>query len=100
VPRLRVDQLLNFAWKFMLPMALINLVVAGIWHFTGVWHFAGASLVRWLFCGALIGVPYVCLGRALSVAKNSRNAFIGLPPEMGIPFAIIAALTLVSAIAA
>ncbi len=27
VPRLRVDQLLNFAWKFMLPMALLNLVV-------------------------------------------------------------------------
>src|SRR3982751_2102044 len=26
VPRLRVDQLLNFAWKFMLPMSLLNLV--------------------------------------------------------------------------
>jgi len=83
VPRLRVDQLLNFAWKFMLPMALINLVVAGIWHLQRM-AFRRASLVRWLFCGALIGVPYVCLGRALSGSKNSRNAFIGLPPEMGI----------------
>src|SRR5437870_154977 len=33
VPRLRMDQLMNFAWKFMLPLALINLVVAGLWHF-------------------------------------------------------------------
>src|SRR5712671_6316240 len=31
LPRLRMDQLMNFAWKFMLPMASINIVVAGVW---------------------------------------------------------------------
>jgi len=30
LPRLRVDQLMTFAWKFMLPMALINLIVVAI----------------------------------------------------------------------
>lgn len=30
LPRLRVDQLMSFAWKFMLPMALINLIVVAI----------------------------------------------------------------------
>ncbi|MBI4368328.1 MAG: NADH-quinone oxidoreductase subunit H, partial [Candidatus Omnitrophica bacterium] len=30
-PRFRVDQLMGFAWKFLLPLALINLLVTGIW---------------------------------------------------------------------
>jgi NADH-quinone oxidoreductase subunit H len=66
VPRLRVDQLLNFAWKFMLPMALLNLVVTGVWHYTGAWDFTGALLWRWLLCAAMIAGPYVWLGRGLT----------------------------------
>jgi len=29
-PRLRFDQLMNFAWKFMIPVALINLMITAI----------------------------------------------------------------------
>ncbi len=32
-PRLRADQLMGFAWKFLLPMALINIFAAGLWWF-------------------------------------------------------------------
>ncbi len=59
LPRLRMDQLLNFAWKFMLPMALINLVTAGMWHFLP------QGGIRWLVCVLMVVVPYVVLGRGL-----------------------------------
>jgi NADH-quinone oxidoreductase subunit H len=59
LPRLRMDQLMNFAWKFMLPMALINLVNVGIWRFLP------PGLSRWFVCAILIVVPYILLGRGL-----------------------------------
>jgi NADH-quinone oxidoreductase subunit H len=70
VPRLRVDQLLNFAWKFLLPLALLNLLVAAIWHYTAVWNFSTSLIWRWLLCAVLIGVPYVALGRGLTGPKK------------------------------
>jgi NADH-quinone oxidoreductase subunit H len=50
----------------MLPMALLNLVVAAIWHYTAAWDFTTALLWRWLLCGLMIFVPYVVLGRGLT----------------------------------
>lgn len=71
MPRLRVDQLLNFAWKFMLPLALVNLLAAAMWHYSGVsWHFAGAILARWVLSAVIIGGSYVWLGRALGGDKK------------------------------
>jgi NADH-quinone oxidoreductase subunit H len=60
LPRLRMDQLMNFAWRFMLPMALLNLVTVG------VWHFMPQGVLRWFVCGLMVVVPYVLLGRGLT----------------------------------
>jgi NADH-quinone oxidoreductase subunit H len=60
LPRLRMDQLMSFAWKFMLPMALLNLVTVA------VWHFLPQGILRWFVCGLLVVVPYVLLGRGLT----------------------------------
>ncbi len=34
IPRFRYDQLMNLGWKVMLPLALLNLFVTGVLHFT------------------------------------------------------------------
>jgi NADH-quinone oxidoreductase subunit H len=31
IPRFRYDQLMNLGWKVMLPLAILNLVVTGVW---------------------------------------------------------------------
>jgi NADH-quinone oxidoreductase subunit H len=70
LPRLRMDQLMNFAWKFMLPLALINILAAGIWHFM-----AGNPL-RWVVCGGILLAAYVLLGRGLmSKQKLGKRAY-------------------------
>ncbi|MEE9583152.1 MAG: NADH-quinone oxidoreductase subunit H, partial [Dehalococcoidales bacterium] len=30
IPRLRIDQVMAFAWKFLLPLALINLLITSL----------------------------------------------------------------------
>jgi NADH-quinone oxidoreductase subunit H len=64
LPRLRMDQLMNFAWKFMLPMSLVNILTAGLWHFMD------AGPTRWVFCTALIFGAYAILGRGLMEHQN------------------------------
>jgi NADH-quinone oxidoreductase subunit H len=59
LPRLRQDQLMNFAWKFMLPMSLLNLLVAG------AWRFMGEGWLRWVVSSAVLLVAYVSLGGVL-----------------------------------
>jgi NADH-quinone oxidoreductase subunit H len=64
LPRLRMDQLMGLAWKFMLPMTLLNIVDAG------VWHVMSASLWRWPVCVAILAGPFVLL--AGSLKQNHR----------------------------
>jgi NADH-quinone oxidoreductase subunit H len=64
LPRLRMDQLMNFAWKFMLPMALVNLLAAG------VWHFMEPGFPRWAVCLLLVLGPYIMIGRSLFEHKH------------------------------
>jgi NADH-quinone oxidoreductase subunit H len=62
LPRLRQDQLMNFAWKFMLPMSLVNILAAGIWHFMP------AGPTRWLVDGVIVFGAYLWLGAGFAGA--------------------------------
>ena len=56
LPRLRQDQLMNFAWKFVLPLCLLNLMVAGLWRFMGDgWQ-------RWVICSVILIMAYTAMG--------------------------------------
>ena len=57
LPRLRQDQLMNFAWKFVLPFTLLNLLV------TALWRFMGEGWLRWVVCTAILAGAYVLMGR-------------------------------------
>lgn len=63
LPRLRMDQLMNFAWRFMLPMTLFNIFIAG------VWHFMPAGFLRWFVCAILVAAPCILLSRDLKQEK-------------------------------
>ncbi len=53
LPRLRIDQLMAFAWKFLFPLALINLVITGIQVLT--WP----SAIPWVMVLVNIGIAAV-----------------------------------------
>jgi NADH-quinone oxidoreductase subunit H len=57
MPRLRQDQLMNFAWKFVLPLSLLNLFDAGLWRFMG------EGFARWGVCSAILLVAYIVMAR-------------------------------------
>ena len=64
LPRIRVDQVMNFAWKFMLPMAFTCLIAAGIWHYQG------RRLAGYLWSLGLIVAVYLMLSRFLDTGKK------------------------------
>lgn len=72
LPRLRMDQLTRLAWKFLVPLALINLGNAVFWSltatWTGPWQFA-----RWAIALLIVIAPFVLIGRTLSAGVAPRR---------------------------
>ncbi|WP_074306345.1 NADH-quinone oxidoreductase subunit NuoH [Singulisphaera sp. GP187] len=63
LPRMRVDRLMNFAWKYMVPLSLINILIAAVWFECAIrssrpFAFAGISIPGWIL-GWVVTLPLV-----------------------------------------
>jgi NADH-quinone oxidoreductase subunit H len=62
-PRLRVDQLMSFAWKFLLPLALINIFSTSLWIAITRWGTEqGFGVVDGLDYPVRLAIAYVVTG--------------------------------------
>jgi NADH-quinone oxidoreductase subunit H len=71
LPRLRMDQLMRFAWKFLVPLSLANLGVAALWQLGAGWS-EPLQLARWAVAIAILAGCFWVLGRKLSAGFGPR----------------------------
>ncbi len=70
--RLRIDQLTRLSWKFLVPLALINLANAAFWSLTANLP-PVLQVARWIVSIALVVIPFVLIGRRLSTGLAPRS---------------------------
>ena len=67
LPRSRIDQMMQFAWKFMLPMSFAALLSAA------AWHYAGRGPEAWGVSALIVGIPYLLLGYFCFTRKHTAD---------------------------
>jgi NADH-quinone oxidoreductase subunit H len=68
-PRLRVDQLLTFAWKFLLPLSLVNIFAAALWFFLP------SKTIGWVVSAAILAGSVWALVRLNAGAKIEKRTY-------------------------
>ena len=73
LPRLRVDHLMGFAWKFLLPLAIMNIFVGGFYYYAPRWH--GIPVVGWPIGFLVMYLSYECIGRLNRGPKTAQRVY-------------------------
>ncbi|MBI4336663.1 MAG: NADH-quinone oxidoreductase subunit NuoH [Chloroflexi bacterium] len=80
VPRLRIDQVMGFAWKFLLPLALVNIFVTAIevqlWRQPTTAQLWAMVLVNWVVAAVAVGG----LSRAMERHRRRPTASVAPVP--------------------
>lgn len=71
-PRLRIDQLTRLAWKFLVPLALINIGNAAFWSLTSHWS-GPLQILRWAIAIIIVIGPFVLMSRKLTTGLKPRT---------------------------
>ncbi len=68
-PRVRVDQLLGFAWKVLLPLSIINIAVVGLVHYIG------NPVTSWIVSAVILVVSFVGLSKLSATDVIEKRAY-------------------------
>jgi NADH-quinone oxidoreductase subunit H len=74
LPRLRVDQMMNFAWKALVPLSLANIAIAAVWYEFAIRPATPHRLVGWLVTFVLTALAVWVL---LSLLSQGMQAVPG-----------------------
>jgi NADH-quinone oxidoreductase subunit H len=73
LPRLRIDQLMGFCWKVLIPLALVNIMASAVIILAFADPRLPLAIVNWLLVGALvIGLPFTQRRRLLRFRSRTR----------------------------
>ncbi len=74
LPRLRIDQLMGFCWKVLIPLALVNVMASAVIILAFADPRLPLAVVNWLLVGLLvIGLPFTQRRRLLRFRSRTRE---------------------------
>ncbi len=81
LPRLRIDQLMSFCWKILIPLALVNIMSTAVLVLAFPGNLLPIAIVNWgLLIGLILGLPVVQRRRLRALrGRVDARALRGLP---------------------
>ena len=75
LPRLRIDQLMGFCWKVLIPLALVNIMASAVIILAFADPRLPMAIVNWLLVAMLVlGLPFTQRRRLLRFRSRTREA--------------------------